>query len=117
MEEDEAPAVAMLQRALALDPELADSYDNLMLVGDLLRATQSPLLARHHYALAATIEPLRFDVSIKNALGCLVSGINMNHKRALQVLALHLCGTDFRDGEKLCRRRTCIHNRLPIAGD
>ena len=66
-------AQAMLQRALALDPELADSYDNLMLVGDLLRATQSPLLARHHYALAATIEPLRFDVSIKNALrlGCL----------------------------------------------
>jgi hypothetical protein len=59
--EEEAQAVAMLLRALELDPALADSYDNVMRVADLLRATQNASFARAHYALAAAIEPLRWD--------------------------------------------------------
>ncbi len=59
--EEEAQAVAMLLRALELDPALAGSYDNVMRVADLLRATQNASFARVHYALAAAIEPLRWD--------------------------------------------------------
>lgn len=51
----------MLQRALALDPNLASSYDNLMLVADLLRATRNSAASRIHYAFAAAIEPLRSE--------------------------------------------------------
>ncbi len=59
--EEEAQVVAMLLRALELDPALADSYDNVMRVADLLRATRNASSARAHYALAAAIEPLRWD--------------------------------------------------------
>ncbi len=51
----------MLLRALELDPTLTHSYDNVMRVADLLRATQNASSARAHYALAAAIAPLRWD--------------------------------------------------------
>ena len=56
----EKQAAALLLRAISLDPELAASYDNLMLVADLLRAGHSALDARNHYARAAVIYPLRY---------------------------------------------------------
>lgn len=60
-DEGEVQAAAMLQRAIALDPALASSYDNQMLVADLLRANRRASSARFHYAHAAAIEPLRSD--------------------------------------------------------